>query len=242
MSNHVLLDNVTHKDIKVRLERGVELGDNMGYAVIVPREFRQVIASYPIVFRKNNGGQFEAVALFGFHERENLFLRGNVWDADYLPLSVRRIPFMIGYSYDQEQGARQPVVHIDVGHPRVSQEMGVPVFLEHGGISPYLQEINSVLGELLNGVDDSSRFIKALAATNLLEPFTLNIKLESGQSIAVKGFYTISEEKLRELPDTDILAFHKNNYFELIYEAIASLSNLRALIKRKEAQIAGITN
>lgn len=235
MSNPVLLDNITHKDIKIRLEREASMGDNIGYSVIVPQEFRQIIACYPILFRKNAHGKFEAIAIFGFSDRENLFLNKNRWQADYLPLSVRRAPFMIGYSYNAEQGVRQPVIHIDMKSPRISYDSGVAVFLTHGGISPYLQDVNHILGELLRGITENNHFTDALVRTGLLEPFVLRASLHSGDSIESKGFYTISEEKLRTLSDADVLDFHNKNYFELIYEAIASLSNVKGLIKRKEA-------
>lgn len=108
MAKNVLLDNVTHQNLKIIPERGPHLGDAIGYSAIVPWEFRQVAASYPIFFRKTSNNQFEVVALFGFSSDENLFVDAQGWGDNYIPLSVERMPFSIGYTQDMETGQRQP--------------------------------------------------------------------------------------------------------------------------------------
>jgi len=238
MANNVLLDNVTHNGLKIIVTRGVAYGDDIGHATIVPREFRQVAANYPIVFRKIAAtNQFEAVALFGFSGKENLFLDENGWQADYIPLSVERMPFMIGYTNDHMTGERQPVIHIDMENPRVSFSAGVDVFLSHGGNAPYLEHINSVLAELMNGLHVSKRFIDILLADDLLEPFTLTFPVEDQSSVEWSGFYTINEETLRKLNSDQLVRLHNQNFLELIYMVIASLSNFSALIKKKQHSI-----
>ena len=81
MSNPVLLNNVAHKNLCVITTRGARYGDNVMLAVTFPSEFRNLQAHYPIVFRKGGDGiSFEAVALFGFQEGENLFLGKDGWE------------------------------------------------------------------------------------------------------------------------------------------------------------------
>jgi hypothetical protein len=235
VTNNVLLDNVTHKDLKILTNRGDAFGDNFGYAVIVPREYRQAAFCYPIVFRKTaTNNQYEAVALFGFNEKENLFLNAGEWEADYIPLSVERIPFMIGYVNDHSTVQQQAMIHIDMDSPRISSTEGADVFLPHGGNAPYLEHINSVLAELLKGLTVSKQFIDMLLTENLLEPFTLKIQLEDSSTIEVKGFSTINEEKLRSLSANQLEKLHKENFLELIYMAIASLTNIRKMIDVKQ--------
>lgn len=235
MTNNVLLDNVTHKNLKVITERGASLGDNVRCAIVIPREFRQVASCYPIVFRKNpSNGQFESVALFGFNETENVFLDESGWDADYIPLSIQRLPFVIGYTRDHSTGKTQPVIHIDMDHPRVSFEKGELVFLEHGGKTPFLERINSVLAELINGIEENKLFTAGLVANDLLEPFTLKVQLDNGTNIEAKGFYTINEEKLRSLTEGQLKQLHEHNFLEMIYLTIASFSNVRKMVKRMQ--------
>jgi hypothetical protein len=234
VANNVLLDNVTHAGLKIITERGAVYGDDVGHAVVVPREFRQVAACYPIVFRKVFAtNQFEAVALFGFNSKENLYLNVDGWQADYVPLSIERIPFMIGYTADRMTGEQQPVIHIDMENPRISFSEGAEVFLAHGGNAPYLERINSVLAELMNGLNVSKRFVDILLAEDLLEPFTLRFPVNE-TSIELSGFYTINEETLRSLGGDQLARLHNQNFLELIYMVIASLSNLGKLIKKKQ--------
>lgn len=236
MSKNVLLDNVTHKDLKIITKREAIYGDDLWHATIVPREFRQVAANYPIVFRKIAAtNQFEAVALFGFEAKENLYLDANGWQADYIPLSVERIPFMIGQATDRITGDQQPVIHIDMEHPRISfTDEGAGIFLEHGGNTPYLERINSVLAELMNGLNASKRFVDILMAEDLLEPFTLKFSVDAQLSIELTGFYTINEDVLRSLNGDQLARLHNQNFLELIYMVIASLSNIGKLIKKKQ--------
>ncbi|HSC68679.1 MAG TPA: SapC family protein [Cellvibrio sp.] len=235
MGKNVLLDNVTHKGLKIITGQRSGYGYELGHAVIVPREFRQVAANYPIVFRKiSASNQFEAVALFGFNAQENLYLNDNGWQADYIPLSVERIPFMIGHATDPMTGEQQPVIHIDMENPRVSFCEGVDVFLEHGGKAPYLEHINSILAELMNGLGVSKRFVDILLAEDLLEPFTLKFPLKDNSAIELSGYYTIKEETLRSLNGDQLARLHNQNFLELIYMVIASLANLGKLIKKKQ--------
>lgn len=236
MPDHALLNNVTHKDLKIIVKRGAGYGDDLWHAPIVPREFRQIAATYPIVFRKvSNTDQFEAVALFGFEPKENLYLDNSEWQADYIPLSVERIPFMIGQATDRITGESQSVIHVDMAHPRISFTEGVNVFLEHGGNTPYLERINGVLAELMVGINASKRFIDILLAEDLLEPFTLKFPLNSERSLELTGFYTINEDVLRALDSDQLARLHNQNHLELIYMVIASLTNIGKLIRKKQA-------
>lgn len=233
MAKNVLLDNVTHQNLKIMPARGPQWGDAIGYSAIVPWEFRQVAASYPIFFRKTSSNQFETVALFGFAADENLIADAQGWGDNYIPLSVERIPFSIGYTQDSQTGQRQPVIHVDIEHPRISFTEGAPVFLPQGGNAPYLEQINSILAELINGVTVCKRFTDILQAEDLLEPLVLKIELDNGQQLELRGFYTINERVLRDLGAEQLARLHSQNFLELIYMSIASLANIKKLIDRK---------
>src|SRR5450830_266803 len=114
MSHPVLLNNVDHKDLRVVTARGVAYGDGVMSALTFPDEFRTLQAHYPIVFRKlQDGGGFQALALFGFEEGENLFLEDGGWDAPELPLTIERQPFLIGVD------GEDLMVHVDLDSPRI---------------------------------------------------------------------------------------------------------------------------
>lgn len=227
MSNHALLNNVDHKDLRVITTRGAEYGDNVMLALTFPSEFRNLQAHYPIVFRKNAQAQFEPVALLGFKDGQNLFLTKQGWDATYIPLTIERQPFLIGFSAD-----RQPLVHIDLDNPRVSRDQGEPVFREFGGNTEFLERMSSVLLAIHDGLASNEPFIGALLQHELLESFALDIQLNDGSQNRLAGFYTINEERLLDLNGAVLERLNRAGHLQAIYMAIASLSNFRALIER----------
>ena len=236
MTNFQLLNNVQHKDLKVIIDRSADLGDNVWYAVTFPNEFKNLQRHYPVFFIKNpDDGEFQAVAMFGVEEGENLFLDENGWNASYIPLNIMRQPFLIGFQ-DQEHGGetrREPVVSIDIDSPRIHPELGEPVFLEHGGNSDLLESVNSILNVLYVGMSTTKPFFKTLEELDLLETFVLDAQLSDGSEHRLAGFYTINEDVLAELEGPELEMLNKRGYLEAIYMVIASMTNLSALLERK---------
>ena len=230
MPKSVLLNNVEHKNLRVITRHGAEFGDNQMLTPTFPSEFRDVQACYPIVFRKTTDGLgFEPVALFGFQDGENLFLKNDRWDALYVPMLVERLPFQIGINGDEL------MVHIDIDSPRVSNVEGEPVFKEHGGNTEFLERSSSMLGAIHEGLQGSPVFLAALLEHELLESFVLDVELNDGSQNRLVGFYTINEDRLATLSGDAIARLHQAGLLQPIYLAIASLSNFRALIERKNA-------
>jgi hypothetical protein len=226
MARHVLLNNVEHHGLHVDTTRSAALGDDLMMALTFPGEFRNVQAHYPIVFHKGADGRFQPVALFGFRERQNLFLQGSRWRAHYIPLSVERQPFLIG-----RDSAGEPVIHIDLDSPRVGSTTGEALFREHGGTTEYLERMSSILQTLHDGIVATPAFVDALLSNDLLESFVLDVQLDDGTQHRLSGFYTIHEERLRTLDGDALRQMHRAGHLEAAYMAIASLSNLRQLIE-----------
>jgi hypothetical protein len=227
MPNPVLLNNVQHKDLRVITKRGAQYGDNIMFALTFPSEFRNLQAHYPIVFRKtDDGAGFEAIALFGLEEGENLFLEGERWNAE-VPLLVERRPFLIG------RKGEELMVHVDLDSPRVSQTEGEPVFLPHGGASDYLDRMNSSLLTIHQGLEAAGPFVAALKECDLLESFVLDVTLDDGSQGRLSGFYAIHEDRLAALEPEALGRLHRAGYLQAIFMVVASLSNFRSLIERK---------
>ena len=226
MTRHAHLNNVDHRDLRVVTARGALYGDDIMYTLTFPAEFRNIQAHYPIVFGKAPDGAFTPLALFGFREKQNLFLKDGKWDANYVPMMIERVPFLIGNSPNGK------VVHIDLDSARVSRTEGEPIFRAHGGNSEYLEHITGVLGMLHEGIESTPAFILALLEHNLLESFVVDIQFLDGAQHRFAGFYTIQEERLGKLDATALGKLHERGYLLPIYMVIASFSNFRTLIER----------
>jgi len=238
MSSHVILDNVTHKELKVNTQYKKGHGFDLSLSRVFPVEFSRLQAEYPIFFtknQKNGAGAFEAVALFGFNDNENLYLSDRGWTANYIPLGIQRQPFLIGFEEIFEQGVptQRPRVHIDADHPSVSSSEGQPVFLPQGGESPFLGHINSVLKTIHDGHSDSADFFQALEELELIEPLTMKIDITETSTHNLTGLYTINEEKLPQLNAAALESLHSKGYLQHIYMILASMPNITSLINRK---------
>jgi len=236
VANHILLNNVDHKDLKINTVRSKALGDNVMSCIAYPGEFRDLQVHYPIVFARNpDRDETCAMALMGLVRGENLFLSENGWDATYVPMAMEMQPFLIGFS-DGQDSPKQAVIHIDMDSPRVG-EIGEPVFLPMGGTTPYLEHITGVLNRVHAGYEQNSDFFEALEKYGLLEPFSIDIELADGSSNRLAGFDTINEDKLYALGGEALAELNVKQYLLPIFMAVASLSHFADLVERKNAKV-----
>lgn len=176
----------------------------------------------------------------GLRQHDNLFLSASGWDANYIPVSVKRRPFLIGTQAprpgQEDQASR--MVYVDMDSPRISETQGEPVFLPHGGYSPYLESVVDLLEYIQYGTELNEQFATALLAHELLEVVSLEITLKNGERNNLSGLYTINEDKLAGLSGAAVAALHSKGYMEFIYMMLASHANVLKLIARLEARLA----
>ena len=226
MTQHALLNNRDHRDLRVITAHGAAYGDDVMCAPTFPAEFRNVQAHYPIVFARNRDGTFTPLALFGFREKQNLFLTPRGWDALYLPMLIERQPFLIG------SAGNDKVVHIDLDSPRVSRTEGEQLFREHGANTEFLDRAGSLLAAIDEGIASIQPFTAALVELNLLESFALDIEFRDGTQHRFTGFHAVQEERLNALEAEALGKLHQRGYLQAIYMIIASFANFRGLIER----------
>ena len=240
-NRYQMLNATAHGALRVKTARSAELGDAVMQCMVFPAEFRNVQASYPILFQKNpETGAFYALALFGFEEGENLFLDENGWEGSYQPLMMRRQPFLIGL---QEQAGEQkkPVISIDMESPRLlegdDEGEGEALFLDHGGASDFLADMGGLLESVHQGHEQTERLCSLLLEQRLLESFALDVTLDNGEQCQLLGFYAINEERLQSLDAEALGQLQKAGALAPLFMAVASQSQFRPLLARKNASI-----
>ena len=241
MTNFALLNNADHQDLRIITERSAAYGDDVMYAMTFPFEFRSVQAHYPILFHRDAKGDFYPVALFGFNDRENLFLDGAGWSAAYVPAMIRRQPFLIGFQDAKDPGVTAPgrVLSIDMDHPRVSKDSGEALFQPLGGRTPYLEGMANLLESIYGGYVHCKAFVSAVREHGLIEPVTFEIELDDRSRNQLLGFHTIDEEKLQALSGDTLAAFAKSGFLMPLFMILASMSNIRGLIELKNRRLKG---
>jgi hypothetical protein len=100
-----------------------------------------------------------------------------------------------------------------------------------------LQRISSILEAIYQGREQSRVFVELLLNHELIEEFTLDVELNDGSKHQLQGFYTIAEDRLKELPQDSIAELFSAGYLQAIYMVIASFANFRSLIKRKNQRL-----
>ena len=232
MSQYEILDKDKHQQLRIRSGYGAALGDAVMYVMTYPLEFRDIQGYYPILFTKDpNTGGFFAAALLGFEADQNLFLQDDGWDASYIPALVRRQPFLLATGGEGDTG--DPVVSVDLGHPRVSQEDGEALFASDGSPAEFLKQKIAVLEKLHRGLQHGSGFIDTLLKHELLEQVTLDLTFNDGTKQSLQGFYTIAEDRLFQLKGDVLESLNQAGYLQPIFMAVASLSRMRDVIERR---------
>jgi hypothetical protein len=236
MTRHVMLNNITHKDLRVVSRHGAEFGDNVGTVMIVPTEFADVQREYPIFFRKDaKTGEFTSIALLGFAKDENLFLDAGNWNAGYVPGVFARGPFLIGFQERKDGGdmQKEPVIHVDLDDPRISNSEGEAVFLPQGGNSRYLDRIAGILNGINRGLAIAKPMFEAFVAADLIEPVKLEIKFNSEEQYDLLGLHTINQQKLASLDAEPLHKLHRSGFLQGAFLVASSLSNVQRLIEMK---------
>ncbi len=236
-----VLNNVDHHDLRIRLGHGAAWGDAVNLVLVFPTEFEELQREYPILIRREDDGGWQAFAMLGFERDENLFLEGGDWAARYVPAARRMAPFKLAYpqaSPGQDE-ARDPIVQIDVDHPRVSRAEGAPVFLPAGGQAPYLEHMIKILRAVHVGIDLGPPMFAAFQAHGLIEPLRLEITLDDGARMDVPDVFTIGREPLGRLSGDALAELHRAGFLRLAFMLSASLANVTHLIDRKARARAG---
>lgn len=247
MPRYAMLNNVAHKDLRVITRFGAEFGDHVGTVPTVPTEFGDVQREYPIFFRKDpTSGDYQSVALLGFAKDENLYLENGRWSASYIPGMIAKGPFLIGFQEQDINGEtrKEPVIHVDLDHPRISTTEGEPVFMPQGGNSPYLDHIAAVLNGIRMGLEVSKTMFAAFSAFDLIEPVSLDIKLTNEHAYNLVGLHTISQQKLANLDGASLEQLNRAGFLQGAFMVIASMNNIKKLMgikQRRLTQASGAT-
>jgi hypothetical protein len=228
VTNIVVLNTETHKDLRVQSVASARYGDAQRFVPVIVSEFAFLVPHYPIFFAKDSEtGGFYCGVMLGIDEGENLFLAEDGSSDGYRPLNLRRGPFFTAGSD----------IAIDLDHPRVDTG-GQPLFTEAGEPSDYLKSIMGLFRDLRPGLEQTGIFIETLMKMKLVEPIDISLAFDDGTSRQLDGLYTINQETLKKLADVDIIDLFRRGYLQAIYLMIASLKQVLVLAQKKNARLA----
>jgi hypothetical protein len=237
MARYALLNNVEHRDLRVIPRHGAQFGDNVATVQAFPNEFGSLQREYPLFFRKDRStGEFESLALLGLQRGENLFLEGERWNAGYVPATVARGPFLIGYQERRSDGEirKEAVIHVDLEDPRVSRTEGIAAFLPDGGNTPYIEHISTLLRGIQDGAELSRAMFAEFVQLDLITPVKLEVTVSETEKYALDGLHTINNEKLAALDVEALQRLHRNGFLQAAFLVMNSIGNVNRLMTIKQ--------
>jgi hypothetical protein len=234
-----ILTSDQHRSVAVDTRARPEYGDTVNRAVALSAEFNELHREFPLLLRKTSEAPgFVAHAILGFEKDENLFVEGDRWTSTFIPATLARGPFSLGY-IRAEDGDNAPAgmkVMIDEQHPRLRAD-GQPVFLPLGGETPYLEGIKRVLQTVDAGLRADHLFYRELVAMDLLEEVKIQISVFPELRYDFDGYHSVNQEKFAALNAEQLLKLHRLGLLGLVYFLISSLGNFQKLVNLKIARL-----
>lgn len=240
MSHFTALDKNKHQHTRIITGHGAEFGENIHLVPVIIDELNHLVLEYPVCLIKDNDtGQFGLQALLGFEVGENLFLKESQWKASYVPLHIKRQPFMVAVNaqIDTQPTPENTVITLNTQNTRVQEEQGEFIFDKAGNMTPFMQNINNLLSTLVKGIIQTEAFINTLSAHNLIEPIQLTVNFTGQAEQRFDGIYTVNEQALKALDSETLFMLNQKGYLQGCYLLLASMGQVQKLIKMKRERL-----
>jgi SapC len=227
---------------KVRLLRPGELPEFARKLNAIPisyTEFALVSREYPIVFTAvGKTPVYVPVAALGMTAGENLYDQGGAWaDGVYVPAYARRYPFCMARVTLEKVEQKNRLICVEKSH--IDNERGEALFDDKSQPTDKWKEIERLLTDYEVDLERSSEMCGILGDYGLLEPFTMQAKLnKGGDPLAMTGMFRVAEAKIEHLNASQLKNLVKKGILSRVYAHLLSLNNFARLLDRKAAKAA----
>ncbi len=219
-----------------RIREGIDL-DRFRPQQVLPvtiYEFAQAGSDCPVLFIRNaNNGQFQSVQLMGLAPDNNLMCRGGRWRGNYIPGILQLDPLRL---VETAPGSEQLAVAIEPDSPLVSETEGERLFGDDGKPTEFLERRREMLSRYYEHGQITRAFIERIVGLDLLQQRELSVNLQ-GSETRLGGLFLVDEQKLRELPDKELLEFARNGFLQAIHCHLMSQHQLRNLARLAVADL-----
>ncbi|MFT3821990.1 MAG: SapC family protein [Rubrivivax sp.] len=227
----VPLDSTAHRQLKVPVPvADWSVAARLNSIFLAAVEFADACRDFPIVFVRagqdpDGKPQIAPVAVFGLSAEENLFIEPDgQWRATYMPAVLRLYPFAIG-RIDEQNFA----LCVDAAWSALSQGSGEALFDAQGEATEFTRQVVAQAEKTEEEVQRTRLVGERLLQLELLREMRFDVDLPGGQKLAVEGFFTVDEEKLKALPDATLVELARNGVLGLIQAHLISMANMRRL-------------
>ncbi len=225
--NAVPIRSDVHRETYVRSGASYTFARPLNSAPLLAAEFVAAAVEFPIVFIGEGEGVMPA-AILGLQEGENLFVDDEgKWTAPYIPAFFRRYPFVFAQGEDQSL-----TLCIDESFDGVNTEgRGERLFDAEGNRTEYLGRMLSFASSYQQQFLRTKAFCDRLVRLDLLEPAQARFVVQGKPARSMTGFQAIRRERLRQIPQDELLEMFATDELELCFQHLASLGNVAKLIR-----------
>jgi len=232
------VNSVTIAPLNPSRHRGTRLGPfpdfshagEQQHAILGSSEIVLAAADYPLVLMKHaDTGRFNVVALYGFAANRNLYVTGSHWHATYIPQNSLRYPFVasdagvLGLAIDERSGL--------IGNPE-----GHRLFDDSGHPTDYTVQVANALRWLRQDFEAMQELVQVLTRMSLVKPLSMLLRMQDATEQQIEGLYTIGDQAVAALTDSDIIALHRRGFLRAISILAASLVQINRLQQLYNAQ------
>ncbi len=225
--NYQVVSNKRHKNTKIKPQMTFEYFEALNNVAVLMQEFSSIGNDMPVIFIKHpQSGIFQAVAITGLVRGENLFVKDNAWQAQYMPGSVGLHPFKIGVL----PGSNDLGFFLDEDCPRLNETEGDALFDDAGKESPTLESYRLSMTQYQQDITANDTFVKTLHDKNLIVEVGYSFD-NKGKKETITGIYRVDIDKLNALPAEERQVFYDNGYMPFIKAHLQSFLKFDVLAK-----------
>ncbi|WP_045857093.1 SapC family protein [Teredinibacter purpureus] len=220
----VALEKKKHVDLKLNRKQNYAFANNVNSVPLGGIEFFQTSRDYPILFVKNEKGEYLPMAILSL--KKDSHDMGDSWEDVYIPAFIRRYPFAL---------TPEKVVMFDNKAPHFQEDEGDRLFEEEDKPTETLQQVVGFLEAVDKSYRATEEYAKALGEKDLFEPYNATIKFQNGE-VKMSDLHCINEKKLQEaLSPEELQTWFKNGWLAWTYAHLHSLGSVGELVKRQRA-------
>jgi hypothetical protein len=190
-------------------------------------------ADFPVCLAKEvETGRFNLIALLSLAEPRNLYWHAGAWQATYVPMAARLLPFRLD---------PHGVCGLAVDEVLLSAE-GQPLFAPDGQPSEVVKAASVQLQRLVEDIAAAQALVDRLAALRLIRPIQCRLGHADGHTHRIDGLFTLDTDGLAD--DTVVELHHGGGLAAaaIMRASLAQLERLRRLHNLSaENPVAGLT-
>ena len=221
------LDAVKDKELKYKALADFSFARSEVVCPIMFNEFVQAARCFPIVFP--DGGTIIPQALLSINKEGNSYVSPEgQWQGAYLPLHLRRYPFVLGQAKDNDK----MLIMYDSEAPHFQHKEAESLFsMEDGNLKPtsVLQSIEKYLLNLNKDYIVTRNLFNELKQHDVLIKSALNVKTkdDEAKSYSVKGFTIVDWNKVIKLDDNVLADWTRKGLIQLIHIHLLSIQGIK---------------